>query len=202
MKEKISKLETQQSIETLCKDIAQPADKENLDLVETNKQLYVVGSDEKDDLVYQQQKGYAAILIKKLESLKIKADIIESNTSYLPVGIQKKSVSSKISGQCPPDSLKNQTHLQVLSQLSSTMQEMKSQNESGVNKKDDEALTDDDERNGNNDINSFPDTIISENVQKQLPPSQELMLVPVQISEAQPLNTYTGNDGLVHSSEE
>ena len=77
------------------------------------------------------------------------------------------------------------------------MQEMKSQNESSVNKNDDETLTDDDNRNVNDEINSSPDTIISEDGQNQLPPLPEPTLSPVQIPVAQPLDTFTGNDGLV-----
>ena len=61
--------------------------------------------------------------------------------------------------------LKNQTPSQVLSELSSSMQEMKSQNGNSVNNNDDDTLTDDDNRNANNEINSFPDTIISEDAQ-------------------------------------
>ena len=48
------------------------------------------------------------------------ADKTESNTSFQPVDLQKKFVIS-------------QTPLQVLSELSSTIQEMKSQNESSIN---------------------------------------------------------------------
>ena len=63
-------------------------------------------------------------------------------------------------------------------------------------------MTDNDNRNANDEINSFPDTITSEDAQNQLPPLPEPTLSPVQIPEAPPLDTFTGNDGLVDSSEE
>ena len=63
---------------------------------------------------------------------------------------------------------------------------MKSQKESSVNNDDDETLTDNDNRNDNDEINRFPDTIISEDAQNQLPPLPEPTLSPVQIPEAQP----------------
>ena len=39
---------------------------------------------------------------------------------------------------------------------------MKSQNENSIYNNDDETLTDDDNRNSKDEINKFPDTIISE----------------------------------------
>ena len=47
---------------------------------------------------------------------------------------------------------------------------MKSQNESSVINNDDESLTDNGYRNANDKVNSFPDTIISEDAQNQLLP--------------------------------
>ena len=82
------------------------------------------------------------------------------------------------------------------------MQEIKSQNESNINNNDNETLTDDDNRNADNEINSFHDTIVSEDAQNQLLPLPEPTLSPVQISEAPPLDTFTSNDELVNSSEE
>ena len=79
---------------------------------------------------------------------------------------------------------------------------MKSQSESSVNKSDDETLTDNDDRNDNDEINSFSDTIISEDAQNQLPPLPVPTLSPVQLPEFQTLDTFTGNKGLVYSSEE
>ena len=61
-------------------------------------------------------------------------------------------------------------------------------------------MTDDDKRNANNEINSFSDTIISEDAQNQLPPLPESILSPVLILEAQPLDTQ--NEELEDSSEE
>ena len=63
-------------------------------------------------------------------------------------------------------------------------------------------MTDDDNRNVNDEINSFPDTIISGDSQNQLPPLLGPTLSPVQIPEAQPSHTFTSNDKLVDSSEE
>ena len=54
----------------------------------------------------------------------------------------------------------------------------------------------------NDEINSFPDTIISEDAQNQLPPLPEPAISPVQISEAQPLDTFTSYDELIDSSVE
>ena len=79
---------------------------------------------------------------------------------------------------------------------------MKSWNKKSVNNNDDETLTDKDNRNVDDEINSFPDTIISEDAQNQLPPLPEPSLSPVQIPETQPLDTFTSNDGLVDSREE
>ena len=79
---------------------------------------------------------------------------------------------------------------------------MKSKNESSINNNDDQTLTEDDNRNVNEEINSFPDTIISEEAQNQLPPLPEPTLSPVQIPEAQPLDTFTCNGELLDSSEE
>ena len=87
-----------------------------------------------------------------------------------------------------------QALLQVLSELHNTMQVMKSQNESSVNNDDDETLNDDDNRIANNEINSFPDTIKSEDAQNQLPPLPERTLSPIQIPEAQRIDTFTGNE--------
>ena len=92
--------------------------------------------------------------------------------------------------------------LQVLSELSSNMQEIKSQNESSINNNDDETLTDDDNRNTDDEIDNFPETIISEVAQNQLPPLPEPTLSLVQIPEAPPLDTFTRNYELVDSSEE
>ena len=75
-------------------------------------------------------------------------------------------------------------------------------NNDEINNNDDETLTNDDNRNVYDEIDSFPETIISEDAQNQLPPLPEPTLSPVQIPEAPPLNTFTGNDGLVYSSEE
>ena len=61
------------------------------------------------------------------------------------------------------------------------MQGMKSHNENSVNNNDDEILTADDNLNANDEINSFPDTIIYENVQNQVLPLPEPTLSPVQI---------------------
>ena len=94
-----------------------------------------------------------------------------------------------------PDSLKNQTPLQVLSEFYSSMKEMKSQNESSVNNNDMKTLTDDDNKNTYDKINSFSDTIISEDAQNQLQHLPEPTLFPVQIPDAQPLDTFPGNDG-------
>ena len=58
---------------------------------------------------------------------------------------------------------------------------MKSQNESSINNNDDETLTDDDNSNANDETNSFPDTIISEDAHNQLPPLPEPTLSPVLI---------------------
>ena len=79
---------------------------------------------------------------------------------------------------------------------------MKSHNVSSINNNDDKTLTDGDNRNAYDEINSFPDTIISEDAQNQLPPLPEPTFSPVQIPEAQPLDTFTGNDRLIDSSEE
>ena len=70
--------------------------------------------------------------------------------------------------------------LQVLNQLSSTMQETKSQNNRSVNENDNETLADNDNRNENDEINSFPNTIVSEDAQNQLPPLPEPTILPVQ----------------------
>ena len=59
-----------------------------------------------------------------------------------------------------------------------------------------------DNRNANDKINSFFDTIISDDAQNQLLPLPEQTLSPVHFPEAQPLDAFTGNDGLVYSSEE
>ena len=82
------------------------------------------------------------------------------------------------------------------------MKEMKSQNAGSANNNDDETLTDNDNRNANNETNSFPDTIISKNAQTQLLSLPEPTLSLVQIPEAQPLDTFNGNNRLVDSSEE
>ena len=76
---------------------------------------------------------------------------------------------------------------------------MKSQNESSINKNYDETLTDHDNRNANDEINSFPDTNISEDAQNQLPPLPAPTLSSVQIPKAQPLDTSTGNNRLADS---
>ena len=55
----------------------------------------------------------------------------------------------------------------------------------GINNNDDETLTDDDNRNANDQINSFPDTIISEDTKNQLPPLLGPALSAVQIPKAQ-----------------
>ena len=170
---------------------------------------------QKDNSVYPHQKEITSsddiitssegtVLIQKSESskTKVEADKTVSNTSFQPVNVQKNSVTSKISGLHSSDFIKNQIPLSVLSQLSNTVQEMKSQNEISVHNNDDETLTNNDNRNTNDKINSYPDTTISENTQNQLPPLPEPTLSPLQIPEAQPLNTFTGNDGLVDSSEE
>ena len=62
----------------------------------------------------------------------------------------------------------------------------------------DETLTDD----PNDETNSFPDTIVSEDVQNELLPLPEPTLSPIQFPEAQPLDAFTSNDELVNSSEE
>ena len=62
-------------------------------------------------------------------------------------------------------------------------------------------MTNDDNRNVNDEINSFPDTIISEDAQNQLPPLPEPTLHPVQNPEAQYSLTFAGNNGLVDSNE-
>ena len=51
-------------------------------------------------------------------------------------------------------------------------------------------------------MNGVPDTIISEGTQTKLPPLPEPILSPVQIPEAQPLDTFTCNGELLDSSEE
>ena len=79
---------------------------------------------------------------------------------------------------------------------------MKSQNESSVNNNDDETLTANDNRNTNDEINSFADTIISKDAQNQLLPLPEPTLSPVQIPEAHTFDTLIGNEELVDSSEE
>ena len=114
------------------------------------------------------------------------ADKAESNTSFQSVDKQKQLNTPK-------------TPLQVLSELSSNMQEM---NNNEINNNDDETLTDDDNRNADDEIDSFPETIISEDAQNQLLPLPEPTLSPVQISEAPPLDTFTSNDELVYSSVE
>ena len=63
-------------------------------------------------------------------------------------------------------------------------------------------MTDDDNRYANGEINSFPDTIISEDSQNQLQPLPEPTLSQIQIPEAQPLDPFTVNNGLVDSSED
>ena len=124
------------------KESLQPTDKEN-------------DSDEKDNLVNPQHKEITRsddtitssdgiIIIQKSESSKTKADEAvadkaESNASFQPVDIQKKIVTPNSSGLYSEDSL--QTPLQVLSESSSTTQEMKAQNERCINHK---TLTDDD----------------------------------------------------------
>ena len=75
------------------------------------------------------------------------------------------------------------------------MQEMKSQNMSSVNNSDDETLTDNDNRNGNDKIKSFPVTIISEDAQNRLPPLQKTKISPVKNPAAQTIDTFIGNDG-------
>ena len=65
------------------------------------------------------------------------------------------------------------------------MQGMKSENENSVNNIDDETMTDNDNRNANDEINRFPDKIISEDAKNQLLPLPEPTLSSVQIPEAQ-----------------
>ena len=89
---------------------------------------------------------------------KKKAVKVENNTSFQPVDMQKQLVTPK-------------TPLQVLSELSSNMQEMKNNK---VNNNDDETLTDDDNRNADDEIDSFPETIISENAQNLFLPLQRI----------------------------
>ena len=60
------------------------------------------------------------------------------------------------------------------------MQETKSQNNRSVNENDNETLADNDNRNENDEINSFPNTIVSEDAQNQLPPLPEPTILPVQ----------------------
>ena len=79
---------------------------------------------------------------------------------------------------------------------------MQKMNKDEINHNDDETLTDDDNRNADDKITCFPETIISEDAQNQLPLLPEPTLSPVRISEALLLDTFTGNDGLVDSSEE
>ena len=89
------------------KEPLQPTDKENEALVETNEEDYIVHSDEKDNSFNPQQKQItssddtitssdATIIIQKSESSKTKADKAESNISFEPVYIQKKSLHQKI----------------------------------------------------------------------------------------------------------
>ena len=59
------------------------------------------------------------------------------------------------------------------------MQEMKSKNESKINNNNNETFTNDDNRNANDEKNSFPNTIISEDAPNQLPPLPEPTLSPV-----------------------
>ena len=199
-----------------------PTENKNRESEETNEadEKNVVDSDEKDNLAKPQQRDIAStdgtitssdatITIQKPDVSKSKADDAiadkaESNTSSQSVDVQKKSDASKSSGKTP---------LQVLSELSSNMEEMKDQNISSENNDDDETLTDD----PNDETNSFPDTIVSKDAQNQLPPlpkptlsqihypeSQPLdtLYSNVEYPEAQPLDTFTGNDGLVDSSDE
>ena len=69
-----------------------------MESIEINKEQNNIGSDEKDNLIHQQQKKITSIdgtiQIKKSESLKTKADKAvankaDSNTSMQPVDIQK-----------------------------------------------------------------------------------------------------------------
>ena len=93
-----------------------------------------------------------------------------SYTSFQFVDILKKSVESKSAEPTP---------LQVLSELSSNMEEMKYQNTSNENNNDEEMLTDD----TNDDTNSFPDAIISEDVQNGHLTLSEPILSPIQYPE-------------------
>ena len=61
-------------------------------------------------------------------------------------------------------------------------------------------MTDDSKINANDEVTSFPKTIISKDAQNQLLPLLEPTLSSVQKPEAQPLDTQ--NDELVDSSEE
>ena len=90
----------------------------------------------------------------------------------------------------------------MLSELSSKIPGIKSQNESSININDGETLTDDDNKNANDVINSFPDAIISKDAKNQLPALPEATLSPVQIPQSSPLDTFTSNDELLDSSEE
>ena len=187
--------ENKQSSTPNNKESLQPTDKENDSTDKEND------SDEKDNLMNPQRKEIicsddtitssdATIFVQKSVSSNKQADEAvadkaESNTSFQSVDIQKQLNTPK-------------TPLQVLSELSSNMQEM---NNDEINNNDDETLTDDDNRNADDEIDSFPETIISEDAQNQLPPLPEPTLSPVQIPEAPPLDTFTSNDKLVDSSE-
>ena len=78
------------------------------------------------------------------------------------------------------------------------MEEMKYQNTRSEIKDDDETLTDD----ANDETNSFPDTIVSEDAQNQLPPLPEPTLSQIQYPEPQPLDAFTSNEELVYSSDD
>ena len=134
-----SKYENKQSSKINNKESLQPIDKEN-------------DSDEKDNLVNPQQKeilysddtiisSNRTIFIQKSVSSKTQADEAvadkaESYTSFQPIDIQKQLDTPK-------------SPLQVLSELSSNMQEI---NNYEINNNDNETLTDDDNRNADDEI--------------------------------------------------